>query len=652
MCGIGGYYSLSQQSCSVESNLLEHMQKKMEHRGPDGYRIFQSADRSLGLVHRRLSIMDLSEAGFQPFFDEEKKIILCCNGEIYNFKQIAQELAALGYQFHSHSDNEVLLYAYKAWGIAFLDKLEGMFAFVIYDDNTKELYLVRDRIGVKPLYFSLHGNYVSFASEIKALWAFPWISKKLNERALFHYLTYMISPAPMTMYEGVYKLPAGHYLKVDAHSNVTFQQWYDPLFYINKQKQEEFSDYTRCEQTVERLLLESIEKRMMADVQYGVFLSGGIDSSLNVALMAQLTDQVKTFTVAFSDEPERNETQWAEKIAKRFNTDHHVITISEKEAFEFFQDMMYHHDEPLADCVSIPLYYVSKLLKDAGVTVVQVGEGADELFCGYRTYIQYLKLYQNYWYGTQKYIPAFAKQGVFHAVASLFPNKLAYHQMVKNWADGKPLFWGGAVALPDRLKESWFTSEETTHVDSVVKQLMPDFNQHMTSAALPEYYMQQAKMLHPGADFLQTMLYLELKHRLPELLLMRVDKMTMATAVEARVPFLDHKLVECALQIPMKFKYRDGQTKYILKKIAEKYLPHESIYRKKVGFSAPTARWFTQGNYFKPYFDDLLQKKKTTWQQHFNFDAISQTYRDHTSKKGSYHVPLWALQNVLASDIL
>lgn len=652
MCGIGGYYALSNGSFDSSQQPLERMQKAMEHRGPDGYRCFQSADKRLGLVHRRLSIMDLSQAGFQPFFDEEKKIAVCCNGEIYNYKELARELTQLGYQFSSNSDNEVLIYAYKAWGISFLHRLQGMFAFVLYDGNKQELYIARDQIGVKPIYFSLQSGMLSFASEIKALWAFPWISKSLNQQALYQYLTYMVTPAPMTLYKDVYKLPAGYYIRVDSSNTVTFKQWYEPLEYMQLSMQQKLVDEDYTQAYVENLLIKSIEKQMMSDVPYGVFLSGGVDSSLNVALMAQVTDTVRTFTVSFSDAPERDETEWARKVAKRYKTEHHEIVISEKEAFNFFQDMAYHHDEPLADCVSIPLYYVSKLLKDSGVTVVQVGEGADEIFCGYQNYIRYLNFNALYWHGSQKYIPAFAKQGLAKTAAKLFPSKFAHQEFLNNWAGDKPLFWGGAIAFPDTLKQKLWKTQASFDHDPIVEKIMPGFVQGYTSSAVPDYYLDRFRKLYPQGDFLQFMLYLELKQRLPELLLMRVDKMTMATGVEARVPFLDHMLVETGLQIPMNLKYRNGQTKYLLKKIAEKYLPYECIYRTKVGFGAPTARWFSQGTYFKPYFKDLLATKSSDWNEFFDFDYIDSMFTTHTRKEGLYDLQLWTLQNILASDRL
>lgn len=653
MCGLAGYRVLSNNQITPDEQLLEKMQKTIEHRGPDGYRTWISKEHRLAFVHRRLSIMDLSDAGFQPMFDAQRTVAVMCNGEIYNHPTLRKELEALGYVYNSHSDTETLVYAYKQWGIDFIQKLEGMFAIIIADLATNETYLIRDRIGIKPLYFSLAEGVLSFASEIKALWPLPWMHREINTQALYHYLTYMATPAPMTLYQGVYKLPAAYYLKVDAKNEITFHEWYRPIITTPQHERAQFANESFCIKNIRRLLRESVQKQMMSDVPYGVFLSGGIDSSLNVALMSELVDQVKTFTVSFVDGPEYSEVTWARKVARKFNTDHHEIIISEKEAFDFFENMVHYQDEPLADCVCIPLYYVSKLLKDAGVTVVQVGEGSDELFCGYSSYAQYIDLYNSYWKNTQKFIPAFAKQGMYQVASKVFPEKFNRLSFVKNWADGRSLFWSGAMAFSEVWKKEIFFSENNTvQFDPIVQQIYPGFAQVFDSYSVVDYHLKQLRKHNPEADFLSSMIYLELKHRLPELLLMRVDKMTMATSVEGRVPFLDHPFVEFALQIPSSLKYKDGVTKYILKKACEGILPNEIIYRKKMGFAAPTSRWFKQGGYFKKYFDDMLHSQRTQWGDYVNFDAVDALCKKNQQKDSECSVQLWVLQNLMANKVL
>jgi asparagine synthase (glutamine-hydrolysing) len=648
MCGIAGYRNIARSTFAFDDVVLENMQQVLTHRGPDGYRIWKSTRHETAFVHRRLSIVDLSQAGFQPMFDQENTVAVMCNGEIYNYPTLRKELEHYGYVFRSNSDTESLIYAYKKWGIGFLEKIEGDFGIALLDLVNNELYLIRDRIGVKPLYFAIQNGVLSFASEIKALWELPYNTREINELGLYHYLTYLVSPAPMTLYKNVYKLPAGYYLKVDAHNALSFHEWYNP---ISKSTQVAFDvadNETIVQDTIETLFKTAVHKRLMSDVPLGAFLSGGIDSSLIVACMAEVTDNIKTFNVSFSDGPEYSEIVWARQVARHFNTDHYEIVIGEQEAFEFFERMVYHQDEPIADCVCLPLYFVAKLLRDSGMTVVLVGEGSDELFCGYTSYAQYLDTYYKYWRPSQKFIPAFAKQSFYTAASALFPHKQHRLAALKNWVDGKNLFWSGAIAFPELWKKDVFAHLNAAQPDPIVEQIYPRFRQEYDSYAVVEYHLSQLHKHYPNADFLNSMIYLELKQRLPELLLMRLDKMAMATSVEGRVPFLDHTLVEYALRIPGALKYKKGITKYILKKVAQKYLPHEIVYRKKVGFAAPTLRWFKKGEYFRSYFNDLLQTKRSAWNPYLNFDAIDALYKKNYRNEIEASVQLWTLQNVLA----
>ena len=622
------------------------MQQAIAHRGPDGWRSFISHEDELAVLHRRLSIIDLSDSAFAPMFDQERSVMVCANGEIYNFIALRQELEKCGHQFQSHCDTEVLVHGYKQWGIdGLLERVEGMFAFCLYDFVKKDLFLVRDRIGIKPLYFSLQGQILSFASEIKALWQLPWVHKKISKSGVYHYLTYLATPAPTTMFEGVYKIPGGYYIKIDAAKQMHVKQWYNLAAKLQIQQQQNEKSYI---DRIRELLRNSIKKRMMSDVPFGVFLSGGIDSSLNVALMSELTDQVKTFTVGFSDGPELNELQWARKVAKRYGTDHHEIIINEADAFNFFQKMIHHQDEPLGDCVCVPVYYVSKLLKDAGVTVVQVGEGSDELFCGYQLYARYLDTYR-WWYPSQQLVPTIVKKGMFHAARSLFGPTYGKIDLMNSWAHNKELFYSGTVVFPELVKQQHLAMQ-LGEQDPMIERFFPGM-QLTDSYAMADWYRNQLKRELPDADQLTCMGYLELKHRLSELLLMRVDKMSMATSVEARVPFLDHQLVEFALTIPKELKYHNGETKYILKKAAEGILPHEIIYRKKMGFAAPIVRWFKQGTPFNELLGDLCETKKADWADILDLTKIQEMQqRNRTDPSIDYSYHLWAVQNVLACD--
>ncbi len=631
MCGISGYLNLSLTDFKIEKSLLYKMQQALTHRGPDDRGIWLSDQDQIGFAHNRLSIIDLSPAGHQPMLDKQNSVAICFNGEIYNHEELRKELINRGYKYFSKTDTETLIYAYKEWGIDFLDKIDGMFAIAIFDLQKKEFYLIRDRIGIKPVYFSFQNGIASFASEIKALWKLPWIKRNFNYNAYYHYLTFMVTPAPYTIFNGIYKLPAGFYLKIDFSKKIDFYQWYSPLKRLSYAQEQELKDEDFCLEKTEYLLKESIKKRMMSDVPFGAFLSGGVDSSLNVALMSECDRKIKTFTVAFSDGPEFNELKYARQVAKIFDTDHHEIIISEKEAFDFYQKMIHHLDEPLADCVCIPFYYVAKLAKDSGVTVAQVGEGADELFFGYSTYARYKNFYDKYWKNSQKLVPSLIKKTLYKTANKLAPKNLNQLEVLKNWAYNRQLFWGGAIAFSEHQKALFFDIKQETCDDWVVQKILgKSFD--LDSFSIVDYYSRKLKKFDKQADFMKNLTYLELKQRLPELLLMRADKMSMATGVEARVPFLDHKLVEFALNVPSDIKFKNKQPKYLLKKISEKYLPKDIIYRKKVGFAAPTVRWYKQGKYFPNYFNKCVS----------NFDMIQNQYK---TSESTLAVHKWVLQN-------
>ena len=647
MCGFAGFANCSSSHFHIDESLLDAMQKKIAHRGPDDARIWSSQEHQIGLAFRRLSIIDLSSAGMQPMFDREKTIAVCFNGEVYNYQTIRKELELLGYQYTSTSDTENIIYAYKAWGMKFLDKFEGMFAIALYDFTKRSLYLVRDRMGVKPLYFSLQGGILNFSSEIKALWELPWIDKKISSLALYHYLTFMVTPAPYTIYEGVYKLPAGFYLVCDEYKKISFTQWYSPLKQLSSQEKKQYYNEDFCLENINTLLFESTKKRMIGDVPVGAFLSGGIDSSLNVALMSQCVSSIKTFTVSFSDEPETNELAWARLVAKKFGTDHHEIVISEKEAFDFYEQMVYHLDEPLADCVCIPFYYVSKLARDIGIKVVQVGEGADELFFGYPLYGQYKKIYDYLWRPSDYVLPAFVKKGMSGIINPMLGHQSRLQDIVHNWSHKRHLFWGGALAFTEQQKKFLVSSDDRQDFipDQIVSAIYSGMRQSYDSFSIIDYHMSVFKKNMPGADIGAQILYLELVQRLPELLLMRADKMSMAVGVEAREPFLDHKLVEFMLHVPVSLKYKNNTTKYLLKKVSAGLLPDAIIYRKKVGFAAPTYRWLYQGKYFPSYFKKLGRQQSVS--NHFLPDAhhVTSTY---CNNKYVASVQNWVLQNVWA----
>ena len=382
VCGICGILASTDQ---FETGLahLEAMADTMIHRGPDDSGAWRSTDGAVALGHRRLSIVDLSPAGRQPMANEDDTIWITYNGEVYNHRALRAELEAKGHVYRSATDTESIVHLYEEEGPRCVERLHGMFALAIWDSRRRELFLARDRLGIKPLYYAQPPGGFIFASEIKSLLAHPAIVADLDEEAFSHYLTFLCTPAPLTMFQGIRKLAPAQRMTVSADGRVQIESYWSPF---NEAPAEEIAEMSEHEMETRLLALlrESIAKRMMSDVPFGVFLSGGVDSSTNVALMAELMeDPVRTFSVAFRDQERYNELEYARAVAKRFGTDHHEVVIDVDDLTAFLSDLIHHQDEPLADWVCVPLYYVSKLARDNGTIVVQVGEGSDELFHGY-----------------------------------------------------------------------------------------------------------------------------------------------------------------------------------------------------------------------------------------------------------------------------
>lgn len=647
MCGVAGYARLTTLQ-TIEAQLLNKMHTAQAHRGPDGSGIWMSHTLGIGLSHRRLSIVDTSLAGAQPMSNDDQSVIVCFNGEIYNHRALRAELESYGHVYQSNCDTETIVYAYQQWGIDCLQRFDGMFAVVIVDAKRNELYLARDRIGIKPLYFSMMGGMLSFASEMKALWQLPWMSKQINRHAVSHYLTFLVPPAPLTLYQGIYKLPAGKFLKLDSARNVSFVQWYKLLELLPAQDFVFPDTEEQCIATIAELMHESVEKRMISDVPVGAFLSGGLDSSLIVGLMSQHTDRLKTFTVAFENS-DRDERVWARKVADHFGTDHHELVIDEQQAFNFFHAMVQMQDEPIGDCVSVPIYFIAQMAKQAGVTVMLTGEGADELFCGYEMYAKYLA-WNSMWQQSQRYIPAYMRRGAARMAAAYQPHIPARAALLHTWAQGQELFWGGAIVFYDAWKQEML-GRCFAYEDPIVAQLLPGIVQTEQSYAYVDYVRKEVAAHNPHASTLTHMMYRELQHRLPELLLTRLDKMTMAASIEGRVPFLDPKLVAYALKIPQHMQIKNKVTKYLLKKACQGILPDDIIYRKKVGFAAPVTQWFKKGSYFKPYFADLIHDKGKLWADVLNLNAIDKLRLANEKENVDFGYQLWVLQNLMATDL-
>ena len=631
MCGICGVWEYGAAEGQVDRALVASMRDVMTHRGPDdaGALVFDEGRGGLGF--RRLSIIDLSEAGHQPMHGCTDRVWLVFNGEIYNHASLREGLEQRGHVYASRTDSETILHLYEERGLDFVSEIEGDFAIALWDADREQLVLARDRAGVKPLYFYQHNGRFIFASEIKGILKHPAVTPEVNEGALYHYLTFVTTPAPQTLFRGVQKLPAGHMLVINRTGEARITQYWDALPPATPLVQTEGEH----QKNILELLRSSIKKRMMADVPFGVFLSGGVDSSANVALMSELmTQPVRTFTVGFHDTEELNELESARAISKRFGTNHHEVMIGREEMLRFLPELVFHQDEPIADPVCVPLYYVSKLARDTGTIVVQVGEGSDEIFGGYDWFRTYLQIQERFWRHAER-APRVARRAA-SAVAKPLVKKVLKKRMaselVRRLGANESLFWGGAVVFDETIKPSVLSREMRGRYNG------------LSTYDVVHQYQETIASARPHSDFAARMTYLELKLRLPELLLMRVDKITMATSVEARVPFLDHHLIEYAMGLPRNLKVKGKTGKHILKRALESVLPPDDLYKPKRGFGAPTREWFRG-----PEGENLVQQLMNSSireRNFFDYSFIQSLTDEHAREVRDWSANLWCLLNL------
>jgi len=580
MCGISGFVNKNR---TVEDLLA--MQRVLHHRGPDASGYFFKD--GMGLAHNRLSIIDLSEQANQPFYFED--LVLIFNGEIYNYTEIQKELTAKGYSFSTHSDTEVLLKGFHCWGPAVVHKLIGMFAFAIGNQRTQELYLFRDRLGVKPLFYQFDGNNLSFASELKVFLSIEEV--QVDTEGLTDYLRFGYTLGERTFFRGIKRIPPGHYLRYQSGTIAQVKYW-DPCDYvltpIQSDNEEELID------RLEELMVSSFKYRMVSDVPVGIFFSGGIDSTALTAVLSKHYGTVNTFTIGF-DDPKYDETSFASSIAKYFKTNHTEQILSLKEAKERLFDFYKIYDEPFYDSSGIPTSLVAQIAHDKGMKVVLSSEGGDELFAGYPSYQRYYnmgKLFFQFPSAVRKPTGMLA-----NALTSLAPSK--------SWSNkvGKVAQMLGTSDWLNYYLDCVSTVTSSTahkHIFGGNYQLQ-DF--------LPKEIVNSA--LHP----IELFMLWDLKYLMPDDFLVKIDRATMYHSVEAREPFLDHRLVEFSLQLPLHYKLRGGTTKYLLKKVLERYIPSSYFDRPKMGFSVPLFTWFK--NDMDQLFMSKLNKNEFTpaWPQ-------------------------------------
>ncbi|MDZ7291253.1 MAG: asparagine synthase (glutamine-hydrolyzing) [candidate division KSB1 bacterium] len=615
MCGICGTFFYSRDA-EVDATELRRMNEQIIHRGPDEDGFY--LDGNIGMAMRRLSIIDLS-GGQQPISNEDGTIWIVFNGEIYNYPDLKRELESRGHRFKTRADTEVIVHAYEEYGIHCPNKLNGMFAFAIWDARNKRLFLSRDRIGKKPLYYYKDHERLVFGSELKSLLQAKNIPREVSRHALDLYLTFEYIPAPHSIFADIFKLPAAHSLVIDDTGKMEIHQYWDLHFRENGYQPQDL------EKGLVDLLQDAVKIRLMSDVPLGAFLSGGIDSSCVVALMAQVMQEpVKTFSIGF-EEGSYNELHYARAIARHFKTDHKEF-ILRPDALELTEKLVKHLDEPFGDFSIFPTYLVSKMARDH-VTVVLSGDGGDELFGGYDTYLA------DWTYRKYRKIPAVVRKRLLMPVTMSLPpseKKKGLRNRLRRFLEG--------TRFPEDLQHvRWmmFLAEDEK------ARLYGEAMDEVRDQQLPYEFIRRHFANANSQDYVNRQLYVDIKTYLCDDIMVKVDRMSMATSLEARAPFLDYRVVEYAAAIPSALKIRGTKTKYILKKAMAHLLPQEIITRGKEGFSIPIKNWLRQE--LRAMMLDILSPARIRRDGFFDADYVQKLVNEHLQGVENHSHRLWAL---------
>lgn len=615
MCGIAG--ALFSDSKGQLRQIIDKMRDTFVYRGPDDRGTWINAGCNVGLGHRRLSILDTSPNGHQPMHDVEAMLTIVFNGEVYNYIEIRDELKGHGYSFKTGTDTEVILKAYAKWGKTCVGKFNGMFAFAIWDDKKKELFLVRDRLGIKPLYYYQSDGQFYFASEVKAILSVLPSLPQLREELIDSYMSFGYIPGSETLQTGINRQLPGHYM-VLANGVSRQEQYWDLHFNTEHDKGEAY--YI---ETFSSLLNDAIDLRLRSDVPLGIFLSGGLDSSTVVGMLApRVTERLKTFSVAYDFGKQFDETSYARLIAKKFNTDHAELFVSPAQFMDFIPQFVKLMDEPVTEAAALSLYFVSMLAKEK-VTVVLSGEGADEILAGYDLY-RYMTV-------LEKYHRLVGNNGTA-LLASIAEKFLPVGNKISKY------FRLGAIPLERRYKGI------STYEEIYKKRLYTaDFRescrkQKETNA---DVFLDSLFQATRGRSCLDRMLYFDTKSWLVDDLLIKADRMSMAASLELRVPFLDYRLVEFAATIPPRYKVNRKEGKVLLKKLMKGVLPPEIIHRKKMGFPTPLKIMFQ--NQLYDFARDRLLSKDAKIARYFKLEEISKLLMEHSTGRLDHHRTLWQL---------
>ena len=612
MCGIVGVCA---RKGGIEEGDLARMRDTLSHRGPDDKGLWIDNDRRVGLAHRRLSIIDLSVAGHQPMISDSGGSVLSYNGEIYNFVELREELEEKGCRFKSRSDTEVILHAYGLWGIDAIRKLNGMFAFALYDQKKKQIIFARDRFGEKPLYYYVNRDLLIFASELKAIKSHPRFSASIASDLVLPYVVWGNFPCPGTVFEHTKKLPPAHYLiyDIETHDCNTVRYW-QPAEYVGSCPRVSLSEAV---ERLDPLLTDAVAKRLVADVPVGAFLSGGIDSSLIVAVISRLVDNLKTFTIGFA-EAEFNEAPFAKKIAEHLGTEHYEYYVSQQEAQDLLLQLPTMYDEPFADSSAIPTYIVSKLAREQ-VKVTLTGDGGDELFGGYNTYPHFYRSL------LLLGLPQGAKSGLSKLVDWAGSERMRRHQALLQQDEPWKLFL-------------YINERTNAKIDDACSIVLGGKESPIAESVFAEAFK---SVDHRG--LMQSAPFTDMSTYLTDDILTKVDRASMAVSLEARVPLLDHRVAEFALGLSASCKMGPmrNRGKRVLRSLLANYLPAALFERPKRGFSIPLAQWFREDMRWllSEYLDEGRLKKEGL----FDAKAVKSMVQEHLSGRRDREAVLWSL---------
>ncbi len=636
MCGICGIVDYNH--VLVEDEHIRRMAGSFVYRGPDDQGQWEGFSKggkgqivSVGLGHQRLSIIDLSAAGHQPMSNEDGSVWITYNGEVYNFEELRLQLVRKGHRFKSVTDTEVIIHLYEEQGLTAVERLNGMFAFAIWDERINRLWVCRDRVGIKPLVYYWDGTRFAFASEIKALLCDPEIPRKLDRTALQLYLAFNYVPAPYTIFKDIRKLEPGCYLTLENGVLAIEKYWEAPGKVDERLSALAFDEQEgTVKANLRELLSEAVRSCLIADVPLGAFLSGGIDSSIVVALMAQHSSQpVKTFSIGFEDDPIFDETQYAREVSNRYRTDHHEFKLSQRDMLDVLFDVLSTFDEPFGDSSAIPTFIVSKETKKC-VTVALSGDGGDELFAGYRSYLG------PYWYPRYAAIPAVIRSGLIEKVIAGLPDSrdsqvMEYIRRLKKFVKG----------AQGNLAERVLSLKEVFPKDIRQSLLLKNGQKANGEQLDPALARVQSLLDYYRNDELNSILYSDFKDSLPGDMLTKVDWMSMRNSLEVRVPFLDHRVVELAFKAQSSLKLRNGQGKYILKETFKDLLPTSLHNRPKAGFEVPISRWLKTD--LKFMVEQCLSEDRIRDQGLLNYDVVNRLVQCHISNRTDTSWMLWNL---------